>query len=87
MAIVNIMENIVAEELDKLILDTDYCKCEDCKNDMMAFALNLLPPKYVNSRKGELFGRIDSSKYQNSVDIEIAVSKAIETVGTSPNHD
>lgn len=87
MAIVNIMEGIVEEKIEKLIEETDYCKCEDCRHDMMAFALNMLQPRYVNSRKGELFGRIDSTKYQNSVDIEIAVSKAIETVGKSPKHD
>ena len=87
MAVVNIMEAIVEERLEQLLEEADCCKCDDCKMDMMAYSLNMLQPRYVNSRKGELFGRIDSPKYQNSVDIEIAISKAIVTVGSSPNHD
>ena len=87
MAVVNIMEAIVEERLEQLLEEAECCKCEDCKLDMMAYALNMLQPKYVNSRKGELFGRIESTKYQNSVDIEIAISKAIVTVGSAPNHD
>ena len=87
MAVINIMKAIVEERLEQLFEEADCCKCGDCKMDMMAYALNMLPPKYVNSRKGELFGRIDSTKYQNSVDIEIAISKAIVTVGSAPNYE
>lgn len=86
MAVVNIMEQIVSEKLDTLLAGMDCCKCVECKQDMLAFALNMVKPKYVNSTKGELFGRIDSTKLQNSVDIDIAVAKAIDTVSTSPNH-
>ena len=87
MAVVNIMEQIVSERLDTLLNDSDCCKCSECKQDMLAFALNLVKPKYVNSTKGELFGRIDSTKLQNSVDIDIAVAKAIAKVSSSPKHE
>ena len=87
MAVVNIMEQIVSERLDTLLNDLDCCKCSDCKLDMLAFAFNMVKPKYVNSTKGELFGRIDSTKLQNSVDIDIAVAKAIATVSASPKHE
>lgn len=87
MAVVNVMEHIVSERLDTLLEDSDCCKCSECKQDMLAFALNLVKPKYVNSTRGELFGRIDSTKLQNSVDIDIAVAKAISTVSASPKHD
>lgn len=86
MAVVNIMETIVAEKLDFQLKDYDCCKCSDCRNDMLAYALNIIPSKYVNSAKGELFGRIDSTKLQNSVDIDIAIAKAINIVSASPNH-
>ncbi len=86
MAIVNIMEQIIADKLELLLADSDCCKCDDCKQDMMAFALNQVKPKYVNSKTGELFGRIDSTKLQNSVDIDIAVAKAIAVIGSSPKH-
>ncbi len=86
MAVVNIMEKIISEKLDLQLQSCDCCKCSECRQDMLAFALNSVPPKYVNSAKGELFGRINSSKMQNSVDIDIAVAKAISVVSASPKH-
>lgn len=86
MAVVNIMESIVQEKVDLILEKTECCKCEICKQDMLAFALNLLEPKYVNSNAGELFGRLDSSRIQNMIDIDIAVAKAIATVSSSPRH-
>lgn len=86
MAVVNIMEKIAEEKLDLQLQSSDCCKCSDCHQDMLAYALNIIPPKYVNSAKGELFGRIDSAKLQNSVDIDIAIAKAISVVSASPKH-
>lgn len=86
MAVVNIMEKIVEEKLDLQLQSRECCKCSDCHQDMLAYALNIIPPKYVNSAKGELFGRIDSSKLQNAVDIDIAIAKAINIVSSSPKH-
>jgi len=85
MSVVNVMENVVKERLEKLIEDYDCCKCEKCIDDIMAMALNTLKPKYVNSVKGELFTRIDATKYQNTIDIDVAITKAIETVSEFPH--
>ena len=85
MSVVNVMERVVEERLEKLLEEYDCCKCEKCIDDMMAMALNTLKPKYVNSVKGELFSRIDATKYQNTIDIDVAVTKAIETVSASPH--
>ncbi|MGN0674602.1 MAG: late competence development ComFB family protein [Oscillospiraceae bacterium] len=87
MSVVNVMESVVSERLDALLADTDCCKCERCKGDMLAMALNSLPPKYVNSHKGELFSRIDATKYQNTIDIDVAVAKAISVVSSSPHRE
>lgn len=86
MSVVNVMENIIVDKLEFQLKKYDCCKCAECKQDMLAYALNIIPPKYVNSAKGELFGRIDSSKLQNAVDIDIAIAKAISVVSASPNH-
>lgn len=85
MSVVNVMEEIVKERLDIFLAGADCCQCEMCKGDMLAMALNMLEPKYVNSRKGELFSRLNTTKYQNTVDIDIAVTKAIATVSSSPH--
>lgn len=85
MAVVNVMESVVRARLEFLLQDTDCCKCDKCMDDMMALALNALKPKYVNSHKGELFSRLDTTKYQNTIDIDVAVTKAITTVSSRPH--
>jgi len=85
MAVINVMESVVRERLDILLRDVDCCKCDKCLDDMMAIALNALKPKYVNSHKGELFSRLDTTKYQNTIDIDVAVTKAINIVSSKPH--
>ena len=85
MDVINVMEDIVKERLELQLKDLDCCKCDVCIGDMMAMALNALKPKYVNSRKGELFSKIDSTKYQNTIDIDVAVSRAVVVVSSSPS--
>lgn len=86
MALINVMEKIVAEKLEYLLKDRDCCKCERCIEDMTAMALNRLPSKYVSSYNGELFTKLDSTLRQNSVDINVAVTNAIDCVSARPSH-
>lgn len=86
MALINMTEQIVRERLTELLKDVDCCKCEQCFNDMLALALNDLKPQYVNSAKGELFSKLNSTKYQKSVDIDIAIVKAINVISKNPRH-
>lgn len=87
MSLVNVMESIVDEKLAEMLAGEDCCKCEKCLEDMKAIALNHLPAKYVSSRNGELFSKLDSTIRQNSADIMVAVSKAIDCVSAKPGHD
>lgn len=86
MALINFTQQLVTERLDILLEGTACCKCEICHTDMLACALNNVKPCYVNSHKGELFGRVDAGLLQHSIDLDIAVLKAIELVSTSPRH-
>ena len=87
MALINMMEKFVRQKLEEMLESTDCCDCEDCKNDIMAVALNQLPAKYVNTATGELFSKLDSITQQSSVDIDIALLKAINIVCRNPRHD
>lgn len=86
MALVNVMEKIVAEKLEIMLNERDCCKCERCIEDMKAMALNRLPAKYASTHNGELFSKLDSSARQNSVDINVAVANAIDCVSARPSH-
>ena len=51
----NIMEAIVEEELAVMAPELECCTCEQCRNDMAAWALNQLPPKYVVTQAGSAY--------------------------------
>lgn len=87
MALVNVMEGIIDEKLEQMLKEENCCKCERCLEDMKAMALNQLPAKYVSTRNGELFSKLNSLMRQNSIDINVAVSYAIKTVSERPSHD
>lgn len=87
MALINVMEKIVEEKLENQLKDRNCCKCERCVEDMTAMALNRLPAKYVSSHNGELFSKLDSAARQNSVDINVAVTNAIDCVSSRPSHE
>lgn len=82
----NHMEDIVADAVDQYMGQTNMCRCEKCRLDVMALALNRLTPAYVVTETGDLFARIESTYVQNQVNAEIAVLKAIEMVSSSPKH-
>ncbi len=88
MALVNVMEEIVNMKMHDALKNFDCCKCDQCLEDIKCITLNNLPPKYVSSKKGELFSRINStSDRQKSLDIDAQIMKAIDFVKENPHHD
>lgn len=43
----NIPERLVLKNVDEVISRFNCCRCDRCRRDIVAYALNLLPPKYV----------------------------------------
>lgn len=83
--LINLMEETVLEKIDHLWPNTDYCKCERCKMDIAAYALNRLPAQYVQSLKGKVLYRFESNRIQRDIEVTVAVSQGIEVVGKSPH--
>lgn len=88
MELKNYMEDIVWQNLG-IVLDKyeGMCKCYKCRYDIMALALNFLPPRYVVTQAGETFTRVKSLEQQFSVDIITAITNAIIIVSSRPRHD
>lgn len=86
MALVNVIEKIVDEKLEEMLQNESCCKCERCLEDMKAIALNKLPARYVSTHNGELFTKLDATARQISVDLNVAVSYAIDCVSGRPSH-
>ena len=88
MVVYNIMEDIAKKEVHNLIEVGHYtgCKCEKCRADIMARALNQLPAKYVVTKEGELISQIEATMPQNQADILSAVVTASKLIQKSPRH-
>ncbi|MCT4661266.1 MAG: late competence development ComFB family protein [Tissierellales bacterium] len=84
----NMVEIEVRKELEnQLKKRKQICHCEQCKEDMVAIALNNLKPRYVVSYKGETYTRIKELEIQFMVDVTREVIKAIELVNREPHHE
>ena len=87
MEVKNHMENLVWENLDSVLSSHPMaCKCEKCRYDIAALALNFLPPRYVVTEKGQTYARIKSLEQQFNVDIVTAITHAIQIVNATPHH-
>jgi competence protein ComFB len=81
------MEALVADELDRALPEfAQYCHCERCRLDMMAFALNNLPPRYIVADRGLTHVNLEATSAQFSSDVLYAVGKAIQLIGMRPRH-
>lgn len=83
----NYMEEIVFNTMDDILKDINMCKCERCRYDIAAKALNDLPPQYIVTQKGEIYSKINNLKTQFEVDVITAITKAAIIVKRNPNHD
>ena len=87
MQLTNFMEDAVKNVLEEMIKNEPYRSLgfdEKNKMDIMAYALNRLPPKYVVTQKGHLFTRVNELRQQFNTDIVVELSKAIEHIKTHP---
>ncbi|MCI8307678.1 MAG: late competence development ComFB family protein, partial [Lachnospiraceae bacterium] len=66
--LVNLMEETVFNKIDDLWPQTEYCKCEKCRMDIAAYALNRLPAQYVQSLRGNMLCRFESRRIQSEID-------------------
>ncbi len=87
MEVYNYMEYIVQDALEDILKNKgDICKCQKCRLDMQALALNKLPPKYVVSEKGRVFTKLQEVEIQFRADVLREVTKAITQVSKNPTH-
>ena len=64
---VNITEEIVLRRVDKVIESMNFCKCDSCKMDIIAIALNQLSPQYVVCDPSTIEERVENSPLNQQV--------------------
>ncbi|HEY9900590.1 MAG TPA: late competence development ComFB family protein [Pantanalinema sp.] len=83
----NVMEDQVEAALAELIVRSpDACACDRCRVDMMAFALNNLPPRYIVDESGAMNGYLEATAASLRADVEYCVSWAIQMISARPRH-
>ena len=80
----NITEKLVLEKLDVVLDRMTCCKCDRCKMDIVAMALNNLEPQYVVKTKGMIEDKDIESEISQG--ITSAVLKAALAVRKRPRH-
>ena len=82
----NYMEDCVDGMIVPILKAVSSCTCDECLLDIKAIALNSLPPKYVVTKKGQLYTKLSALQQQFDVDIIAAVTKAAIIVSRNPRH-
>jgi competence protein ComFB len=82
-ALVNLVELMVTERLDDAFEKFSCCRCDKCRKDVAAIALNLLPPNYVVTEPEKVPELMSQGASQA---ISAALVKAILQVRGNPRH-
>ena len=83
----NYMEQAVLDKLDRVIDDTKVCNCSKCRCDIIAMALNSLPPRYVVTNKGDMYARLAALERQFDINVMTVLAQAAIKVKDNPQHD
>lgn len=83
----NRMEQAVLDGLDEaLAFYPDACRCAQCRRDIVALALRLLPARYAGSEQGGVVVDVELQRPATRTEIFRALCQAITTVKARPHH-
>jgi hypothetical protein len=81
----NAMEKLVTEKLDATLRKMNCCRCDRCKEDIVALSLNKLEPRYIVATREEIDSKI--SELDNlGLEVTTAILKSVLTVRKNPRH-
>jgi competence protein ComFB len=64
-----------------------FCECRQCEEDVLAFALNHLRPRYAGgTREGVAVTSVDLQRDQTRAELMVAVLEAMRRVANNPRH-
>ena len=82
----NVMEQLVEEQFERMADSLGCCLCEECRSDIIAYALNQLPPKYVVTSTGGIYSKTYVLRSQHLTDIVTAITHGASLVRDNPRH-
>ncbi|MTI79611.1 MAG: competence protein ComFB [Firmicutes bacterium] len=86
----NYTETAVLQLLNDVIKnhqkENEMCTCERCRQDIMAIALNNLPPSYIVTDTGEIITQVSFNQFGGRAQVITQIMKAAEIVASNPRH-
>ena len=61
-----------------------FCGCDLCRDDVMTFALNRIPARYVSRREGAVVTEVNLENEQSRAAIEVVVMEALRKISVAP---
>jgi Late competence development protein ComFB len=81
----NLVEEHVIAAYDQLRPHfPDFCGCPVCRRDVLVYALNRLPARYVASREGTVITELNLDKDQSRATIDVSVMEGFRKVSLAP---
>jgi len=82
MSIKNLMEDVVFSTIEELLKEEKYFSGADrFKQDIAAYVLNRIPPKYITSERGILHGKLEARfLFQQKSDIIFLIHEALDVI-------
>jgi competence protein ComFB len=62
----------------------DFCGCDVCRDDVMVYALNRVPARYVSSQQGTVITEVNLEKDQSRAPIDVVMMDALRRIALSP---
>ena len=83
----NVLEAVVTREYDDMLREVpDACGCPLCREDILVYALNRLPPRYVATLQGEVLSEVQMEADQGKADVTVVLMDAFRVVASAPRH-
>jgi competence protein ComFB len=81
----NLAEDHVQTAYDTLLPHFPaFCGCEFCRDDVLTYALNRVPPRYVSRREGAVVTEVSLEREQSRAAIEVIVMEALRKISVAP---
>jgi len=82
----NVLEGLAAQEYERLLPDVkNFCGCPACRDDVLVYALNRLPPLYVTTHHGGVLGQFQREKREETTRAAVILLDAFERVRAKPS--
>lgn len=83
----NLLDTAIREiHAELLAQNAEFCACERCRDDVVAYTLNHTRPRYATSSRGWALENLALSSDQIRAELSVMVLGAMKRVSQDPRH-